>query len=183
MALSQVWVLVPFALVALTGCLGSTGPEIGKQAPGFTLPSTTGTDVSLQGLRGKVVLLDFMGSRCVSCVHQMPALLDADHKYHNASFVLVSVDNTVATPGLGGRFMSDLVKFQREFEANWTFVQDEREESVGLDYQIVSLPTLFLVMTDGEIAMKHTGLASFACLDRAIQAALEDPAGSPRPRC
>lgn len=170
--------------MALSGCVGNTGPAVGKQAPGFSLPSTTGTEVSLEGLSGKVVLLDFMGSRCVSCVHQMPALLDVDQKYHhNTSFVLVSVDNTVATPGLGGRFMSDLVKFQQEFEANWTFVQDEREESVGLDYQIVGLPTLFLVMADGEIAMKHSGLASFACLDRAISTALEDPAGSPRPHC
>lgn len=183
MALTRAPALGLILLVFLSGCSLSTGPEVGRQAPGFTLPSTAGTDVSLSDLRGKIVLLDFMGSRCVSCFHQMPALLELDHKYHNESFALVSIDNTVATPGLGGRYMQDLVDFQREFGANWTFVQDQRSESVGLDYQIVGLPTLFLVMADGEIAMKHTGIASFACLDRAMTQALDDPEASPRPHC
>jgi len=37
-------------------------PEVGEQVPDFTLPSTTGEDISLSQFRGKkFVLLEFYG--------------------------------------------------------------------------------------------------------------------------
>jgi hypothetical protein len=52
----------------LTGLWGEIGagaapaPEVGEQAPDFTLPSTTGEDISLSQFRGKkFVLLEFYG--------------------------------------------------------------------------------------------------------------------------
>jgi AhpC/TSA family protein len=52
----------------LTGLWGGIGagvavvPEVGEQAPDFTLPSTTGEDISMSQFRGKkLVLLEFCG--------------------------------------------------------------------------------------------------------------------------
>ena len=52
----------------LTGLWGGAGagvapaPEVGEQAPDFTLPSTTGEDIGLSQFRGKkFVLLEFYG--------------------------------------------------------------------------------------------------------------------------
>ena len=40
----------------------AAAPEVGEQAPDFTLPSTTGEDISLSQFRGKkFVLLEFYG--------------------------------------------------------------------------------------------------------------------------
>jgi hypothetical protein len=54
--------------LSLTGLWGgadagvAAAPEIGEQAPDFTLPSTTGQDISLSQFRGKTfVLLEFYG--------------------------------------------------------------------------------------------------------------------------
>ena len=52
------------SIVLLVGTLGVVGPavalEVGEQAPDFTLPSTTGEQISLSQFRGKkVVLLEF----------------------------------------------------------------------------------------------------------------------------
>ena len=41
--------------------------EIGSDAPGFTLTSLDGTDVSLSGFNTKVVVLFFFGNNCPSC--------------------------------------------------------------------------------------------------------------------
>lgn len=57
------------AVIAITmACVGGlpaavTAVEVGEPAPGFTLPATTGRDISLSDFRGKqFVLLEFYGA-------------------------------------------------------------------------------------------------------------------------
>ncbi len=40
----------------------ATALEIGKPAPHFTLPSTTGGEISLSQFRGQLVLVEFYGA-------------------------------------------------------------------------------------------------------------------------
>ena len=52
-------------LLVFTGWLSSAAwaVEVGKQAPEFNLPATTGTNVSLKDFRGKSwVLIEFYGA-------------------------------------------------------------------------------------------------------------------------
>ena len=56
--------LLGVLLVAALGAGGvhdATALEIGKPAPDFTLPSTTGEKISLSQFRGKFVLIEFYG--------------------------------------------------------------------------------------------------------------------------
>lgn len=49
--------------VAATGAGDVSAAEVGTPAPGFTLPSTTGGEISLHDFRGrKMVLLEFFGA-------------------------------------------------------------------------------------------------------------------------
>jgi peroxiredoxin len=53
--------------VLLAGTLGvtsvATAVEVGEKAPDFTLPSTTGKDISLSQFQGKqLVLIEFYGA-------------------------------------------------------------------------------------------------------------------------
>jgi hypothetical protein len=54
--------------VLLAGALGAAVPrtatalEIGRPAPEFTLPSTTGGKIALSQFRGKLVLIEFYGA-------------------------------------------------------------------------------------------------------------------------
>jgi hypothetical protein len=61
-------ILSGMLLVAALGVVGgheATALEIGKPAPDFTLPSTTGEKISLSQYRGKLVLLEFYGAAFV----------------------------------------------------------------------------------------------------------------------
>jgi len=50
-----------FSLVGVPGLVSAV--EVGQLAPGFTLPATTGGDISLSDFRGKkFVLLEFYGA-------------------------------------------------------------------------------------------------------------------------
>ena len=58
-------ILSGMLLVAALGVGGgqeAAALEIGKPAPDFTLPSTTGEKISLSQYRGKLVLLEFYGA-------------------------------------------------------------------------------------------------------------------------
>jgi cytochrome oxidase Cu insertion factor (SCO1/SenC/PrrC family) len=60
--------LIGALLIAALGGGGAdvaTALEIGKAAPDFTLPSTTGEKTSLSQFRGKLVLIEFYGGAFV----------------------------------------------------------------------------------------------------------------------
>ena len=61
-------ILSGMLLVAALGVVGGhevAALEIGKPAPDFTLPSTTGEKISLSQYRGKLVLLEFYAAAFV----------------------------------------------------------------------------------------------------------------------
>jgi len=64
----SIWTrLVLATTLAMALALGASDPaaavEVGQPAPGFTLPATTGGDISLSDFRGKkFVLIEFYGA-------------------------------------------------------------------------------------------------------------------------
>jgi thioredoxin-dependent peroxiredoxin len=88
-----------FALALATGlpAAAETLPQVGSEAPGFTLPSQDGTPVSLKDLRGKWVVLYFYPkdgtSGCTLEAHNFQRDLPG-YEARNAMIVGVSVDST-----------------------------------------------------------------------------------------
>ncbi len=61
----------------------------GALAPSFTLERYGGGRISLDELRGKVVLLNFWATWCPPCVEEMPSLLKVAREYESQGFVLI----------------------------------------------------------------------------------------------
>lgn len=68
--------------------------QVGDMAPDFTLPLTTGAQVSLSDWRGKVVMLQFTASWCGVCRKEMPFIESDIWQRHkdNDNFVLLGID-------------------------------------------------------------------------------------------
>jgi peroxiredoxin Q/BCP len=101
--MSKIIIIVAAVAVVVLGGLAissfaanGTMPQVGEMAPRFTLPSEKGTDVSLDSLRGKWVVLYFypkdMTSGCTMEAHNFEHDL-ARYKDLNAEIVGVSVDS------------------------------------------------------------------------------------------
>jgi thiol-disulfide isomerase/thioredoxin len=61
-------------------------------APNFAVKATTGDDLSLDKLKGKVVLLDFWASWCVPCRVEMPEVKNIWKKYRGDQFIIIGVN-------------------------------------------------------------------------------------------
>jgi peroxiredoxin len=87
--------------LALAGCGGAGGaasappstgaPSAGPKAPDFTLPTLSGDRVSLGGLRGKVVLIDFWSTTCDPCLQEMPELVRLYKEKKNQGFEVLAI--------------------------------------------------------------------------------------------
>lgn len=115
--LSILAVAAAFVVFAIRGRGDTTTmPQVGQIAPEFTLPSQSGTNVSLDSFRGKWVVLYFypkdMTTGCTIEAHNFQADLDK-YQQLNAVIVGVSVDSTsshqqfCAKEGLSFRLLSD----------------------------------------------------------------------------
>lgn len=63
-----------------------------KVAPSFAVKSHTGEELSLEKLRGKVVLLDFWASWCGPCRVDMPEVRKIWKKYGGDQFVIIGIN-------------------------------------------------------------------------------------------
>ena len=67
--------------------------EVGDKSPDFTLPLLSGDTLSLEDLKGKVVVLQFTASWCSVCRKEMPHLeKEVWQANKNDDFVLIGVD-------------------------------------------------------------------------------------------
>jgi peroxiredoxin len=128
----------------------------GKAAPDFTLERLDGKpgQISLSGLHGKVVLLDFWASWSGPCVQMLPTLhrLYGDWHTRGVEFVGINSDGPAATD-------QELHEFLAARPAPYPIVIDRNGE-VGGAYKVVALPHIVVVGRDGAVRRTFWGVTS-----------------------
>ena len=123
-------------------------PAVGSPAPDFTLPSTTGKDVTLSSLKGKRVLLAFFPLAFTStCTTELCAFTEDFARFRDAGVELlpISVDSvpTLREFKVKERLSVDLLSdFKREVS---------RRYGVLLDEKFYSKRAYFLIDRDGTV--------------------------------
>lgn len=120
---------------------------VGALAPDFTLPDASGQPVALSSLRGRYVLLDFWASWCAPCRAEHPHLRAAYQRFRNqgAGFTVLSASLDEKPAAWQQAVAQD--------ELPWTQVADHQgmRGPTGHLYQLVSIPTTFLLDPTGRI--------------------------------
>ena len=137
---------------------------VGSEAPDFTLQSMDGKEVKLSDFKGKKVYLKFWASWCGPCKKSMPELMELTAK-EDRDFEILSV----IAPGLQGEKTID--QFPKWFEE-----QGYKDIPVLYDtkgttfqaYQIRSIPTEYLIDSNGKIAKIQLGAISNADAEAAF---------------
>jgi peroxiredoxin len=127
---------------------GPEGVRVGNQAPEFTLPGR-GEAVSLEGLRGKVVLLNFWATWCPPCVSEMPSLDELRKRLEGEEFQVLAVSVDEAGWEAVNRFLTRV-------PVGITILIDVRGDVSAL-YGTYQLPESYLIGRDGRILKKYVG--------------------------
>jgi peroxiredoxin len=130
--------------LALSSLVGASA----SLAPSFTLPSRSGDNVSLEDLKGQVVMLSFWASWCGPCRQEMP-LLDQMHKRYSAlGFTLLGV-NVEANTKDAERWLADVpVSFPVLFD---------KESKVSKLYDVSAMPSTVFIDRKGNVRYLHRG--------------------------
>lgn len=122
-------------------------PEIGQEAPDFTLSNLEGEPVQLSQFRGKVVFLNFWATWCVPCRNEMP-ILEQFARENAANVVVVGVNLNDSR--------ETVVDFIKQVEVTFPIVLDE-DARVSRQYLIRGYPTTVVIDSDGTIQTIHVG--------------------------
>jgi thiol-disulfide isomerase/thioredoxin len=130
----------------------------GTRAPDFTLKTLAGKPVSLSGLRGRVVLLDFWASWCPPCRLSMPHAQALSDALGGKGLTVVSVNSWDTRAG-----MQAFLKAHPEYTTTLLFddaptAHGHREKSVASRlYGVRGIPTLYLLDKAGRVAASFIG--------------------------
>jgi peroxiredoxin len=117
--------------------------------------------VALSSLRGRVVVVNFMGTWCQACIWETGRLVDLYNTYHNRGLEMLSIsvepDNST----------SKIRAFRSEYCTTWPYILDDKG-LVSL-YKVENLPTTYIIDQSGRIVYGHVGIIDTSDLSSEIK--------------
>lgn len=130
--------------------------EMPAPAPGFTLPLLNGgKPVSLSDYRGRYVLVDFWASWCAPCRESLPeydAIRSEIRKAYGENAFEILAINVDVTAEEGRAFIEQI-------RPSYPVLR-ENSGATQRAYQLIGMPTAFLIDKEGNIAFYYDGFSA-----------------------
>jgi peroxiredoxin len=135
------------------------------KAPDATFTSITGEKISTASLRGKVLLVNFWATDCVTCVKEMPMMVDTYRKYAPKGYEMVAVAMRHDPPNY-------VLNFTETRQLPFKVALDPMGEHAKTFGNVQMTPTSILIDKEGRIVKRYLGEPDTAEFHAAIEKAL-----------
>jgi thiol-disulfide isomerase/thioredoxin len=122
---------------------------VGTTAPEWTLFDASSRPVSLSGLRGNVVLIDFWYTTCGPCLMAMPRIQKLHERFKDRGVVVYGINTLTGDSANAIRMMQ---------KKGYTYGLLLNGGEVASSYIIFGWPTFYLIGDDGTILFRIEGL-------------------------
>ncbi len=146
---------------ALAGCTSS------EPAPTSTFVLLDGSQSTTAQLKGKVTLVNFWATSCVSCVKEMPQLASTYTKFKDRGFETVAVAMSYDPP-------SYVVNFAQTRQLPFKVAIDNTGAVAQAWGDVKITPTTFIVDRKGHIVKRYIGEPDFAALHQLLERLLSE---------
>jgi peroxiredoxin len=151
------------AVLVAAGCSGR------DPAPDVSYTLLDGRKSSTQALRGKVVLVNFWATSCVTCVKEMPELAATHTKFAPRGYETLAVAMSYDPPAYVANFAAT-----RQLPFG---VVIDNTGAIAKAYNDVRVtPSTFLIDKRGGIVKRYVGEPDFAELHALVEKLLAEPA-------
>jgi thiol-disulfide isomerase/thioredoxin len=121
-----------------------------QAAPQVSFKTLQGEQLSTQQLRGKVVLVNFWATSCVTCVKEMPMLVETHEKYAPQGYETIAVAMNYDRPDFVLNFSQT-----RGLPFKVAYDVDNTVAPAFFDTRVT--PTTFLIDKQGKIIKRYVG--------------------------
>ena len=152
------------ASLALAACLalGLSACSGSQAAPESTFVLLDGSKKSTADFKGKVTLVNFWATSCVTCVAEMPQLIATHQKYATQGYDTVAVAMSYDPP-------SYVVNYTETRQLPFKVAIDNTGAVAKAWGDVKLTPTTYLVNKRGEIVKQYVGQPDFAALHLLIE--------------
>lgn len=163
---NRIWIKLAGAIAVIAvAAVGYFSLATQKAAPPVTFTSLSGEKVSMQSLRGKVVLVNFWATSCTTCVHEMPKMVETYNMYKNKGLDFVAVAMSYDPPNYVLNYaQTRSLPFKVALD-----VQGDLAKSFG---DVKLTPTTYVIDKNGNIIKRYVGEPEFAELHHLLETAL-----------
>ena len=158
-------------IAALTLCIASASSLYGcsgaQAAPNSTFVLLDGSKQTTADLKGKVTLVNFWATSCVTCIAEMPKVISTYKKYQSQGYDTVAVAMSYDPP-------SYVVNYTETRQLPFKVAIDNTGAVAKAWGDVQLTPTTYLVNKRGEIVKRYVGEPDFAALHQLIEKLLAE---------
>mgnify|MGYP001590574289 FL=1 len=165
--MKRVFVLAGAAVAAIAVAAGVFFSSGSSAAPASTFVLLNGSKQTTEDLKGKVTLVNFWATSCVTCVAEMPKVIDTYNKYQARGYDTLAVAMQYDPP-------SYVVNFAETRKLPFKVAIDNTGAMAQAWGDVKLTPTTYIVNKQGQIVKRYVGEPDFNELHRLIEKLLAE---------
>ena len=164
----KIKLIVGLAALAMGIAAGAASMLLDKSAPQVRFATLSGETFTTSELRGKVVLVNFWATSCVSCVNEMPRMVQTYQKFAPRGYEMVAVAMSYDHP-------NQVAEVAQKRALPFKVALDAGGEIAKRFGEVRATPTTFVLDKRGRIIERYLGEPDWAELHALLNKALEAP--------